>query len=234
MVEGQYRCVYCGHLSLPPRPVVDQTQRAALLASVLSQFETRRAGALGAREELRKRAHDAMEAGRRTNAYVMLGIGGLFLLFALGCFGGAVAMSAGKTEAPRHHGHVAPPVSSPSSSPGGPLVFGLFWLVFGGTFVYIGQRYRRAGGRDKRMRESGLRGSATVKSYRETSLVLDGNRKFDLVLEVEVPGRAPFVVQQSDYVPHPSAVTTGANLPVFVDPANGEDVMVDWFTLGRG
>jgi len=40
-----------------------------------------------------------------------------------------------------------------------------------------------------------------------------------------------YVVRQSDYVIHPWSVTNGADLPVFVDPGNPNDVMVDWFTL---
>lgn len=190
--------------------------------------------ASGARDELQKRAHDAAASTRRTNAFVMLGIGGLFLLFALPCFGGAMAMglsvSAG---ASHHHGHSAGSGSAPLAAVAGVAGFGLFWLALGGLLFYIGLRYRRAGVRDRRMREQGLRGCAIVKSYRESNLVVDGNSKFDLVLEVEVSGRAPFLNRQADYVPHPSAVTTGAELPVFVDPSNASDVMIDWFTTGR-
>jgi hypothetical protein len=208
-----------------------------MLASVLSQFEGRRGRALGASEELRKRAHDAVAATRRTNAIVMLGIGGMFLVFALGCFGGALAtgMAArGASVGSHHHGHAAAAAATGiTAAVAGIFGFGLFWLALGGLMFYIGARYRRADARDRRMRERGLRGRAIVKSYRESNLVVDGNRKFDLVLEVEVPGRAPFVTRQADYVPHPSAVTTGAELPVFVDPDNASDVMVDWFTTGR-
>jgi hypothetical protein len=236
MQGGEYRCAYCGHLSLPPKPVVDQAARSAMLMAMLSQFEERRTRASSARDELQKRAHDAAASTRRTNSFVMLGIGGLFLLFALPCFGGALAMGLSASGgASHHHGH-----SSGGGSGGAPLAavagvagFGLFWLALGGFLFYIGLRYRRAGGRDRRMREQGLRGCAIVKSYRESNLVVDGNSKFDLVLEVEVPGRAPFLNRQADYVPHPSAVTTGAELPVFVDPSNASDVMIDWFTTGR-
>lgn len=239
MQGGQYRCAYCGHLSLPPRPVVDQSARAAMLTAMLSQFEERRTRAVGAREELQKRAHDAAAATRRTNALVMLGIGGLFLLVALPCFGGALAMALSDSGGgSHHHGHNSGSGgggsgAAPLAAVAGVAGFGLFWLVLGGFLFYIGLRYRRAGARDQRMREQGLRGCAIVKSYRESNLVVDGNSKFDLVLEVEVPGRAPFLNRQADYVPHPSAVTTGAELPVFVDPNDASDVMVDWFTTGR-
>src|SRR5580658_1744478 len=238
MEGGQYRCAYCGHLSLPPRPVVDPAVRAAILTSVLAQFEERRGRALGAREELKQREREAVASTRRTNAIVMLGIGGLFLLFALACFGGALWMAAAagtpSVATSGHHRHAAVQESHGGVAANlGVLGFGLFWLAFGGIFFYIGLRYRRAGEREHRMRERGLRGRAIVKSYRESNLVVDGNRKFDLVLEIEVPGRAPFVIRQADYVPHPGAVTTGAELPVFVDAGDVSDVMVDWFTTGR-
>ncbi len=238
MEGNQYRCAYCGHLSLPPRPVIDATQRAALLASALSQFETRRKSRVtGARAELRKREHDAMVSNRRTNGFVLLGVGGLFLVFALACFVGAGAAAFARSSAAptpsRHHGHVA--VAAPSGPPlaavVGPAVFGLFWVALGGGLFGIGVRYGRAGRRDKRMREKGVHGRAVVRSYKESNLAVDGITRFDLVLEVEVAGREPYVVRQSDYVPHPWAVTTGADLPVFVDPQNPNDVMVDWFTL---
>src|SRR5208282_6617547 len=85
MEGNQYRCAFCGHLSLPPRPVIDQTQRAQMVAALLGQFDERRGRAMSARDELRRREHDAVASTRNTNGWVMLGIGGLFLLFALGC-----------------------------------------------------------------------------------------------------------------------------------------------------
>jgi hypothetical protein len=73
-----------------------------------------------------------------------------------------------------------------------------------------------------------------VRSYKESSLEVDGNTRFELVLEVELPEREPYLVKQGDYVPHPWAVRDGADRPVFVDPRNPNDVMVDWFTLQTG
>jgi hypothetical protein len=233
---------------MPPRVPVDEAQRAVLLAQVLGQFDQRRARALGAREEVRRRAHDAMASGRRTNAYVMFGVGGLFLIFALVCFGlagaGAIASRRIPGPSPAHgathnHGHATAPVSPVSragdvglAAAGSVLAFGAFWAALGGLLFYIGVRYHRAWSRDRRLRGQGIRGRAFVQAYKEWSVRVDGNSKFSLVLEVEVPGRPPFVVKQSDYVPYATAVTTGAELPVFVDPTKPSDVMVDWFTTG--
>jgi hypothetical protein len=240
MEGGQYRCAFCGHRSLPPMAQIEQAERAAALAQILAGFEDRRARALGRSEELEKRARDAAASARDVNGWVMLGIGGLFLVFALVCFGGAVAVgisaSMASTPAPatsHHHVHDPHPAADGSAVFGivaGAGAFGLFWLALGGLLFYIGVRYRRAGVRERRMRREGLRGCAIVRSYKESNLVVDGNTKFDLVLEVEVPGRAPFLSRQSDYVPNPGVVTTGAKLAVFVDPKATSDVLVDWYT----
>lgn len=215
MDGGHYLCAYCGHRSIPPRTEAARAQHAATLAAALTEFEARRARVRSAAEELAERRQKAMADGRRTNGYVLLGIGGLFLAFAIACFAGVVAVALGEVEA----------------LPVGLLAFGVFWLALGGGMFYGGIRYGRAGRRDRRLRDHGLRGRATIRSYLESRLVLDGNPKYELVLEVEVPGRAPYVVRQADWVVRPSAVTTGAELPVFVDPSNAEDVMVDWFTV---
>jgi len=237
MEGSQYRCAYCGHLSLPPRPQVDVTQREALLASILTQFESRRAGAMGMREAVKKRQYEAMASTRRTNGYVLMGIGALFsvigIVAAVLLTTASMRVSAASAPAAaRHHGKttVSPPVVS-AAPPVGAYVFALGWFAGAGAMFYGGVRYGRADRRDKRLREKGIRGRAVVRSYKESNLVVDGNVKFSLVLEVDLPGRAPYVVRQSDYVFHPWSVTNGADLPVFVDPGNPSDVMVDWFTL---
>lgn len=214
MEAGQYLCAYCGHRSLPPRSAQEASLHAASLAASLAEFEARRARARSAHEELAARRRQADADTRQTNGYVLLGIGALFLVFAALCLFGAALMAS------RDAGRGAL----------GPLAFGLFWLALGGGMFYGGLRYGRAGRRDRQLRQRGLRARATVVSYRQSHLVLDGNPKFELVLGVEVPGRPPYVVRQSDWVARPGVVTTGAELPVFVDPSNPNDVMVDWYT----
>ena len=191
MEGGQYRCAYCGHLSLPPRPVVDEMQRAANLQAILSQFMDARAwargGARGERGAREASAGRRAASTRRVNGIVMLGIGGLFFLFALASFAVAVAIGFLYTDAPAtHHAHVASHAPSDGKLRRHRRRRRLRPHVARdrrGPLACIGIRYRRAGGRDRRMREQGLRGRAVVKSYRESNLVVDGNRKFDLVLE---------------------------------------------------
>jgi hypothetical protein len=86
--------------------------------------------------------------------------------------------------------------------------------------------------RERRLLTNGLRGRAIVTSYRQRDL-LTTNPKFDLVLRVERSGRPAYVVKRAERVPCPEAVTTGAELPVFVGAGSAEDVLVDWATAGR-
>lgn len=210
---GQYRCAYCGHRSLPPKPALDASRQQELLAQVLARFdserEANRARARTAREAVAERARQASQRARIVNGWVLVGVGLLFFAFAAVCFaGGAV-----------------------SDEPGAVLAFGLFWAAFGGAMFWGGRRYGRAARRERRLLATGLRGRAVVLSYREGNLKLDGNSGFDLVLRVELPGREPYVVKQHDWVPRPWAVTDGADLPVLVDGARATDVMVDWYVV---
>jgi len=236
---GHYRCAHCGHLSLPPRPAFDPAERQAMLASLLSQFEAKRAArSAGAGDyqagilELRQEGREALASGRRTNGYVSLGIGVLFFVFAAFCIASAVSTDFANDGFHASHGRAAHQAPPPPVDPLPPALFGLFFLALGGGLFYLGLRYLRAGARDRRLREKGLRGSAIVRSYRETKLMVDGNTKYELVLEVLLAGSEPYTVKQSDYVPHPGAVRRGADLPVYVDPARPTDVLIDWFTVG--
>ncbi|MDB4994140.1 MAG: hypothetical protein JWM74_1572 [Myxococcaceae bacterium] len=208
---GEYTCAYCNHRSRPPNRLAGPEQAAAL-AEALARFEQqRRARVSGARAELLDRRREAFLGKRNENGWVMLGIGGLFLLFGVGlAVITVVAIVAG-------------------ADGRGPAAFGAFWLGLGGFLFYIGVRYRAAGVREKKLRASGLAGRATVVSYLPSALVLDGNPQVHFVLQVELPGRAPYDVRQSDYVPRMEVVTRGRDFPVFVNPRNGQDVLVDWW-----
>lgn len=236
-LEGdQYRCTYCGHASLPPRPVVHESLRDEMLKSLLHQYEHKRTDAGNARRKARQAEHDALQSRRRTNALVMYVMGIMFMLGCIPCFIAAANMhstKAIKVNTPKVHGRsVVPPIVIPGqqSSNTFPIVFGFFWLALGGGLFYIGVRYGRAGARDKRLREQGVRGSAVIRSYKRSEILVDGVPLYELSLEVDVPGRPRYVVKQRDYVVHSVDVSKGADLPVFVDPDNPQDVMVDWFT----
>jgi hypothetical protein len=86
--------------------------------------------------------------------------------------------------------------------------------------------------RDRRLLAEGLPGRAIVTSYR-TGDTLQVETTFDMVLRIELAGRPAYVVKRRERVPCPRVVTTGAELPVFVDPARAQRVLIDWETAGR-
>jgi uncharacterized integral membrane protein len=147
---------------MSPQP--SEAMRQAALAEALARFSAQRARAAREMTQMRR---DAVEEKRAQNGWVMLGIGGLFLVFALVCVGIAVASTI---SAKRLH--------SGAFGIGG---FGAFWAALGGFLFYIGLRYQRAGARERRLRAQGLAGKASVVSYKLTHVVLDGLPKVALL-----------------------------------------------------
>ena len=204
---GVYLCGYCAHRSLPAALGFDPAERAASLAAALAEFEARRARPAGARDELRRRQREALARGRRVNAFLMLGLGALFLLFAVACGALAVISEAGL----------------------GVVSFGGFWLVLGGMLLGIGRRYSRSHAREQRLREQGTRGRATILSFKDLRMMVDGAPRYELVLRVEVPGAEAYSVRQIDNVQKSEVLSTGGDVPVLVSPTDRMDVLVDWF-----
>jgi hypothetical protein len=158
------------------------------------------------------------------------------LLFALACLGAAAYILGNDIPA-----FVRQNVGGLDANSGPGVA--LFLLVMGVVNVVAGGKMfnqgRRAFGprlfgsrRERRLLAGGLSGRAIVTSYRQRDL-LSSDPKFDLVLRVELAGRAPYVIKKTERVSCPQVVTTGAELPVFVDPAKANDVMVDWDTAER-
>jgi hypothetical protein len=120
----------------------------------------------------------------------------------------------------------------------------LIFLILMGAFLvgFAGKMYsdaRRTFGarllgtrRERQLLATGQPGRAVVTSYRQREM-LDANPKFDLVLRIELAGRPAYVVKRTERVPSPRVVTTGAELPVFVDPRRADRFMVDWETAQR-
>src|SRR5262249_21651744 len=147
-------------------------QLQAEIAAALARFAERRQSIGARRADVLRRQREAFLAKRNENAWVMFGIGGLFLVI------GVVFLGLG--------------IAGRSVGPG--ASFAILWFVMGGGGLYIGARYRRAGVREKRLRAMGIAGRAWVASYRDSRIVVDGNPKVELVLRVELPDRPPYDV----------------------------------------
>ena len=235
--DGHYVCAYCGHRSMPPEPPLDQAHqdelvRLAVAKHDAARFERQRAAA----EELASRGRTAAEAGRRSGARGMAMSGLLMLGIAAASFAGVAYLAAcGLTP------FILQNVGGlgKDSAPG--VIF--FLVVMGVINVVMGAKMfadaRRTFGprifgsrADRRLLAEGLPGRAIVTSYR-TGDTLEAEPRFDLVLRVELAGRPAYVIKRRERVPCPRVVTTGAELPVFVDPARARRVLIDWETAER-
>ena len=194
-------CAYCGHRSrlAPARP--RGAPQEAALAEAIARFAAQRARAA---HQIDQRGRDAAESKQTENAWVLLGLGALFLFFALGC--GAITLAVLTSNRPR------------VDNAFGFALFGAFWAVFGGLMVHFGLRFRRAGARARFLRAKGVPGRATITSYKEGHLVLDGHPHVEMVLHVELAGHPPRDTTHAEYVPRMACVTTGAELPIFANP----------------
>jgi hypothetical protein len=207
-------------------------QQAALVQA-MSRFSAQRASAA---REATQRYRDATEGKRTENAWVMLGIGGLFLGFAVVCFVLAISAfvaAATASDSPAPTARKSRPRDTATSGASAALGiggFGAFWTALGGGLFYIGIRYRRAGARERTLRTNGIAGRAIITSWRQTNIVVDGKPRVELVLQVEVPGQPPRSVKQADYVPRMDCVSTGAEVPIFVNRKKPDDVLVDWWS----
>jgi hypothetical protein len=211
---GEYLCAYCGHRSVAQQMLADQVVHDAMLRQALAEQDGRRAELRSARQRIVDEMRQAQASTRRINGIAMLGVGGLFL-----CIGLAIAVGVLRNAL----------VGSSNEPIGGTVGFVIFWLVFGASLLYVGIRYGRADRRERRLRASGVHGRATIASYQGSSMELDGNPRYELVLRIELVGRPPYTVKRSEWVPRSILVTPGRQLPAFVDPRNPEDVLVDWF-----
>ncbi len=165
-------------------------------------------------EEIRERGRRNIEGAKRLNAIVCVVIGALFALFALGCFVG-VAVAA---------------IASDASTAIGVGVFGLFWSALTALLLGLGLRGLGRIKRDERLRTTGVRAKATILSYVESKLMVDGMNKFQLSLRIEVEGRAPWEVSINEAVMRGAKIYTGATLPILVNAADPRDFMIDWYT----
>jgi hypothetical protein len=130
----------------------------------------------------------------------------------------------------------------------GPLFLagGIYFLVAGGilkmisytfiplgvVFTGMGVMFRRSRGRRTKLMQSGLPGTATIRSLQQTSMMVNNEPVINLSVYVEPEGRQPFEATVRTAV---SMVTLsqvdlkpGAKLPVKVNPDKANDFIIDW------
>ncbi len=175
----------------------------------------------GGPQEAFDRARRELEKAKRTNAIVSLTIGGIFVGIALVCFLGALGLIVG--------GLVEGEVAGGAGAAMGVGAFGLFWAATGGLLLVLGWRGLARSNLQKRLREMGVRGTATVLEYTASNLRVDGATMFSLKMRIELPGRPSWELSRNEPVERSSKVFHGATLPVLVDPADPSQLVIDWW-----
>jgi hypothetical protein len=96
--------------------------------------------------------------------------------------------------------------------------------------VVVGMRSRARAGRTQRVISAGTPGVATITGLTQTGLFVNENPQVELQLQVQVPGHPPYPVTRKEIVPLIllGRLNNGQPLAVKVDPADPNDVIVDW------
>jgi hypothetical protein len=112
----------------------------------------------------------------------------------------------------------------------GMLLTGAILGAVGIGLVVAGVVVGRRAAAVERIVQTGLAGRATVTGVTQTGMYLNNQPQLGLDLMVELPGRAPYAAKHKSFVPLIllSRVGPGMVLPVKVDPADPQRVVVDW------
>jgi len=109
-------------------------------------------------------------------------------------------------------------------------ILALTFLPMGVFFTAVGYYFVRSAGRQNKILQQGLAGTATVLGLASTSVYINEQPVAKLTLNVQLPGRAPYTVERREVIPLLALgmVTPGSSLPVAVDPADPQKVVIDW------
>jgi hypothetical protein len=117
---------------------------------------------------------------------------------------------------------------------GGLLLTGAILGATGlGLFVWA-RKWQRAAAEADRIRSQGVAGNATILGMRQTGVTLNEQPQIELRLQVSTQMHGPYEVTVKEYVPLMllGALSSGRPLPVKVDPANPQRVIIEWESAG--
>jgi hypothetical protein len=119
------------------------------------------------------------------------------------------------------------------------LTFGFFLTaailgITGIVLLWFGLRARRAAANADRLAATGLVGTATITGLTQTGMSLNDQPQVEMELLVSIPGRAPYQARHKEFVPLIllGRLTSGLPLPVKVDRADPQSLVIDWDASG--
>jgi hypothetical protein len=98
-----------------------------------------------------------------------------------------------------------------------------------GLFLWA-RRWARGYHEAQRLRTSGVAGQATILGMRQTGVTLNEQPQIELNLQVQTQMHGPYQVTVREYVPLMllGALSSGRPLPVKVDPADPQKLVIEW------
>ncbi|HEV3474154.1 MAG TPA: DUF3592 domain-containing protein [Actinomycetota bacterium] len=117
-----------------------------------------------------------------------------------------------------------------------PILKGGFILtaaILGGVGLLLllwGRRWSRAFADAQRLRTQGVPGQATITGMRQTGVSVNEQPQVELHLRVQTEMHGPYDTTVKEYVPLMmlGALSSGRPLPVKVDPANPQRLVIEW------
>lgn len=119
------------------------------------------------------------------------------------------------------------------------IAFGM-WLtaailgVTGLVLILIGMRVRKSSAATDEILSGGMAGTAQITGLTQTGMYLNEQPQVSMDLLINLPGRPPYPATRKEFVPLIllGRLTSGQPLPVRVDPADPQKVVIDWQNVG--
>jgi hypothetical protein len=119
------------------------------------------------------------------------------------------------------------------------IAFGM-WLtaailgVTGLVLILIGMRVRKSSAATDEILSGGMAGTAQITGLTQTGMYLNEQPQVSMDLLINLPGRPPYPATRREFVPLIllGRLTSGQPLPVRVDPADPQKVVIDWQNVG--
>jgi hypothetical protein len=115
------------------------------------------------------------------------------------------------------------------------LTAALLGLTGVGLFLW-GRRWAKGYKDAQRLRTSGVPGQATIQGMRQTGVYLNEQPQIELNLQVQTQMHGPYQVTVREYVPLMllGTLSSGRPLPVKVDPADPQKLVIEWESAMSG
>ena len=109
-------------------------------------------------------------------------------------------------------------------------ILALTFLPMGIIFTLVGYFFVRSSSRSNKILQQGVAGTATILGLASTNMYINEQPVAKLTMSIQLPGRAPYTVEKREVIPMLALgmIAPGKSLPVAVDPANPQSVVIDW------